>query len=235
MFLTGALMKAWEEHDADLYLLAKDILDNMYAQRTAHRGGFYYAFNPHLSYRQTEGDFVSQYKLLDQLVENGVLEFVLKEPPANLPEQYISKNAQLYTGKRLKLKIKPRPFSDFLSDYQKYGRLAESQRRRVYRSAKFDYGTGQLQVGEHMVRFLPETNMHDVLRVILANKDSRLRSWSYSEMQYELSKPDESNGNDFLRHTSNNINRRVKRATNNAIPDFLQIAKGSVKLNKKFV
>lgn len=228
-------MKAWEEHAADLYLLLNDILENQYAQRHGYKSRFYYAFNPHLPYLKAGSNYVSQLKLLQQLADKGALEFTVKDLPQKQIESFISVNAQLYAGQTIELHIKPRQLDEAFKDFKKYGLRATAKSKRSTKSAKFDPTTGRLTVDGFIVKFQANSGMHDLLRLLLENRETRIQEWSYTEMSHELSKPDGTDGESFVRNTGNNINKRISKETDGAIPRFLHVTTKSVSLTSQFV
>lgn len=233
-------MKTWKEHATDLYLLLNDILENQYAQRHGHKSTFYYVFNPHLPYLKTSGDHISQLMLLRQLADKNALSFEIKDTPKDLPKSFIGINAQLYAGRMIKLTIDPYKFDEAYKDLRKYGQRAAAKGGRTTKSAKFDPIAGTLVVQGFTIKFRAGSDMHDLLRVILADRETRTQDWSYGEdmshdISHELSKPYEADGDSFLRNTGNNINRRISKETNGAIPKLLHVTTTSVRLNSQFV
>ena len=228
-------MKAWEEHAADLYLLLNDILENQYAQRHGYKSTFYYVFNPHLPYLKASSNYVSQLMLLRQLADKDALSFEIKDMPHDLPESCVGINAQLYAGQTIKLTVKPDKFDETFKELKRYGQRAATKRTHITKSAKFDPSNGTLAVHEFTIRFQVNSSMYDLLRVILENRETRTQDWSYSEMSHELSKPDDADGDTFVRNTGNNVNKRISKETNGAIPRLLHVTTKSVRLYDQFV
>lgn len=115
-------MKAWEKHQADLYTLANDILENLCHQQHGYKSVFYYAFNSRLKFLQSDGSYEAQLKLLNQLADKDALEFELKEPSEYTTREMFSKNVTgLELHKELvQLKIKPHVFDRVYGALQGY-------------------------------------------------------------------------------------------------------------------
>lgn len=114
-------MQPWKKHQADLYLLANDILENFYYQPHGYKGGFYYAFNGHLGLLQSQGAYSDQLKLLDQLAALDALTYMIKVPPASLAKEYLGKNAlEAPAGRLIYLKINPEAFNKIYAELEKY-------------------------------------------------------------------------------------------------------------------
>lgn len=226
-------MKAWEEHLADFYLLANDILENQFAQQLEHRGYFYYAFNPTLPYQQTSGDHISQLKLLSQLRDNGAVDFEPQAITDKTPLGMVSKNALKYGSDVLLMRVHPLKLDEWLILTRKYGRQVLAKQKRTTQSARLE--GSNLVVGGFVIP-LKGKNSKYLLQAILQNQASRKDLWSHDTlMNYLEPSPVLKEPGSLVRDTANNINRRVASATNKVIPKLLQVKTETVQLDPRFV
>lgn len=114
-------MKAWEKHLVDLYLLANDVLENLYYQPHGYKARFFYAFNPELPLLQSDASYSAQLKLLKQLADKGAVEYEIKQPADTTPEESLSIRAKeaLHT-KLILLRIKPMAFNRLYDHLKQY-------------------------------------------------------------------------------------------------------------------
>jgi hypothetical protein len=173
--------------------------------------------------------------LLQQLADKKVLNFEVKNPSQDPPKSLICINAQLYVGQMIKLSIRPHEFAEAFTEFKKYGQRVTTKLKRASKSAKLDVVVGILTVDGFTIKFQTNTDMYDLLRMILEDRETRTQDWTYEEAKHYLSNSNLIDGNDFLRHTGNNINRRIKEVTGGSIPKFLESTTKSIRLNGEFV
>jgi len=114
-------MQAWEKHQVDLYLLATDILDDLYRQRQGYRSWFYYALKSHLNLLQSQATYSAQLKLLDQLAGLGALTYTIKTPRRGLAKEHFGKDAlEAPEGSLVLLKINPQAFNKVYKELERY-------------------------------------------------------------------------------------------------------------------
>ncbi len=124
--MTG--MYRWQMQLADLYTLANDILENLMQQRHGYKSRFYYAFNPQLRFLLGGSSEVEQTKLLRQLADKGMLELEEKEVPADLPDDFISRNAlKDKSAKTFYLKIEPTKFGEECEKLDAYKPIKQAE------------------------------------------------------------------------------------------------------------
>ncbi len=105
-------MYIWEDYASDLYVLAKDILENLYHQREGYKGWFYYSFSPDLKFQTCGSSGVDQFKLLEKLADKGMLDFKEEAVPSDLPRDFLSRNMlKNHTVTPIKITIKPDEFN----------------------------------------------------------------------------------------------------------------------------
>ncbi|MEK7059206.1 MAG: hypothetical protein AAB971_00390 [Patescibacteria group bacterium] len=125
-------MKAWEKHLVDQYLLANDILENLYYQQHGYKSAFYYAFNPQLGFLQSDGSYNAQLKLLSLLADKGILEYSIKTPEQYVTDAFFSRNVEpsKQHKKLIHLTIKPNTFNEVYAELLKY-KPAEPEQPRL--------------------------------------------------------------------------------------------------------
>lgn len=226
-------MKAWEEHAADLYLLANDILENQYAQRHGYKSRFYYRFNPTLPYRKMGSDPISQLKLLEQLADQGAIAFEMKNVSDKTPREMLGSNVLHYRGNTILLKIAPRRLAELLEETQKYGERFTLERNKATIPATLKGSV--LMIAGFAITFR-EGNSRYLLQIILENRTSKRKLWTHKKL-YEMLEPSDSLEYplELVRNTANNVNKRISTATEGAVPALLQVTTKTVQLDPRFV
>jgi hypothetical protein len=122
-------MKAWEKHLVDQYLLANDILENLYYQRHGYKGAFYYAFNHNLKFLQSDGSYNAQLKLLALLADRGILEYSIKAPGQYVTDDFFSRNVTDWKEhkKLIHIRVKPHKFNEVYAELLRYQPEEEKQ------------------------------------------------------------------------------------------------------------
>lgn len=226
-------MKAWEEFNADVYLLANDILENLYAQQHQYKGVFYYAFNPRLPYRQTGTDYTSQLKLLHQLQDKGVIAFEAKATTSKTPQEQLGKNALAYGGRTVRLNVRPRELSELLDLTRRYGKRFQTKQNKAFHSARLEGAV--LHVAGFAVPLRGKNSLY-LLQAILQDQAAKREVWSHDGLLHLLEpSPMLKEPASLVRDTANNVNRRVAAATEGSVPKLLQVRARTVQLDPEFV
>jgi|GEM_PF-4695066 len=224
----------WKDHVVDMYLLMEDIVNNHHLQIQGYKSGFYYVFNPRIAYREAEGDFHSQLKLLAQLKARGAISYTVKDIPPGIPEEFLSKNVgQFGDGPTLYIKIIPLTFHKVFQELAKSyeGVLTEDESEGPI---TFSSTSGMLSIGSLMVAFQLYKNNYNLLNELFRNKQTRKREWSHQELWDRITNNDQTRvPADFMRHTVNNINKHV--ASKTKIKKLIIVTKLSVQLDGRFV
>lgn len=97
-------------------------------------------------------------------------------------------------------------------------------------SAKIDTVSGTLRIGDQAIRFQPNSNMFELLRYVLKDRDAKRYGCSMRELSMELGLSEKR-----VRDTANNVNRRVGSITDGEASPLLIVTTKDVKVSPQFI
>ena len=237
-----------DQHVADVYLLAKDILLNFAKQRQGYRAGFYYAFNPTIDFLQSDGSAISQLMLLEQLRDREMVSYVAINASL-VPDNdriFLSFNARRYSPDTLyDITINADQFNREYKILSKYEPSLLTKNQGGLGSSRFPTISpdGDLFIPGIGVPIHFKINSQGfiLLHHLLKNKGHRMTMWNYNEIESHLDVPSHLHSSDernqWIYDTASNVKRKIANEAN--IKNFIVIRhtkdKKTINLIDKFV